>query len=92
MQVALGTERPMIPQQIDPPAQTRFRKILDRGVHEEIARLRIERVKRRLVESNARVKIIAREAGFADSTRMSIVFRRIEGISPTAYRKQRRGC
>ncbi len=25
----LGTERPMIPQQIDPPRQTRFRKILD---------------------------------------------------------------
>ena len=29
MAVALGTERPMIPQQIDPPAQTAFRKILD---------------------------------------------------------------
>lgn len=29
MQLALGTERPMIPQQIDPPAQTNFRKILD---------------------------------------------------------------
>jgi cytochrome P450 len=29
MHMALGTERPMIPQQIDPPAQTKFRKILD---------------------------------------------------------------
>jgi cytochrome P450 len=29
VQIALGTERPMIPQQIDPPAQTRYRKILD---------------------------------------------------------------
>lgn len=29
LQVALGTERPMIPQQIDPPDQTRYRKILD---------------------------------------------------------------
>ena len=28
-QMALGTERPMIPQQIDPPAQTRYRKLLD---------------------------------------------------------------
>lgn len=27
--LALGTERPMIPQQIDPPKQTRYRKILD---------------------------------------------------------------
>jgi cytochrome P450 len=31
MEIALklGTERPMIPQQIDPPAQTRYRRILD---------------------------------------------------------------
>lgn len=29
MKVLLGTERPMIPQQIDPPLQTRYRKILD---------------------------------------------------------------
>jgi len=27
--IGLGTKRPMIPQQIDPPAQTRYRKILD---------------------------------------------------------------
>jgi cytochrome P450 len=27
--LAIGTERPMIPQQIDPPRQTKFRKILD---------------------------------------------------------------
>lgn len=27
--IALGTERPMIPQQLDPPRQTRYRKILD---------------------------------------------------------------
>jgi len=29
MHIGLGTERPMIPQQIDPPAQVRYRKILD---------------------------------------------------------------
>ena len=28
-QMALGTDRPMIPQQIDPPAQTRYRRLLD---------------------------------------------------------------
>jgi len=28
-ELALGTERPMIPQQIDPPAQTKYRRILD---------------------------------------------------------------
>jgi len=35
--VGLGTQRPMIPQQIDPPAQTRYRKILD--VHFSRARV-----------------------------------------------------
>ncbi|UCE86316.1 MAG: cytochrome P450 [Deltaproteobacteria bacterium] len=29
MHMALGTERPMIPQQVDPPRQTRYRKLLD---------------------------------------------------------------
>jgi cytochrome P450 len=29
VQMQLGTERPMIPQQVDPPAQTRYRKLLD---------------------------------------------------------------
>jgi len=29
LQIALGTERPMIPQQIDPPEQTKYRKLLD---------------------------------------------------------------
>ncbi len=29
LHIALGNSRPMIPQQIDPPAQTKFRKILD---------------------------------------------------------------
>jgi cytochrome P450 len=29
LKIALGNSRPMIPQQIDPPAQTKFRKILD---------------------------------------------------------------
>ena len=29
LQLALGTDRPMIPQQIDPPEQTRYRKLLD---------------------------------------------------------------
>jgi cytochrome P450 len=33
--MALGTERPMIPQQIDPPAQTSYRKILDSQLSRE---------------------------------------------------------
>jgi cytochrome P450 len=39
-QMGLGTERPMIPQQIDPPIQTKFRKILD----PQFSRRRMQRI------------------------------------------------
>jgi len=50
MQIALGTQRPMIPQQIDPPLQTKFRKILD---------LRFNR--QRMAELEPRVRAHANE-------------------------------
>jgi cytochrome P450 len=50
MQIALGTQRPMIPQQIDPPLQTKFRKILD---------LRFNR--QRMAELEPRVRVHANE-------------------------------
>ena len=40
--MALGTERPMIPQQIDPPAQTAYRKILDSQFSRQPARQRAD--------------------------------------------------
>lgn len=47
LQLALGTERPMIPQQIDPPDQTRYRRLLDphfsrRKMEELIPPIRVE--------------------------------------------------
>ena len=57
-QMALGTERPMIPQQIDPPAQTRYRKILDPRFS-----------RKRMLEIEPAVRASAREllGSFADS-------------------------
>ncbi len=56
IQIALGTERPMIPQQIDPPSQTAYRRILD----PQFSRRRMELIEpdvrahaRRLVEAFA---------------------------------------
>jgi len=67
-----------------------FRAALGRSVGSEIARLRVERLKRRLVESDTPIKDLARENGFRDTAQMCALFRRIEGLSPSAYRRKHR--
>ena len=67
-----------------------FRSALGRTVSGEIARLRIERVKRRLVESDAPLKTLAADLGFRDDKRLCEAFRRLEGTTPGQYRSQRR--
>ncbi len=69
--------------------ERRFRAVLGRSVGEEITRLRVERAKRLLAESNMRMKRLAPEAGFRDAMQMCIVFKRVEGITPSDYRRQR---
>ena len=54
-----------------------------------MAKLRVERLKRRLVESDTPIKQLASESGFQGSTQMCAAFRRIEGTSPSAYRRSR---
>lgn len=67
-----------------------FRAALGRSIAREIARLCVERLKRRLIESDTPLASLARENGFQDTTQLCAVFRRIEGISPSAYRRNRR--
>jgi len=69
--------------------ERRFSKRLGRSVAGEITRLRVERAKRKLVETKASIKSIAREFGFADSLQMAVVFRRLEGVTPSVYRHNR---
>ena len=70
--------------------QLRFRKVLDRSIAAEIRRVRIERAKRELAQSDRRLSDIARDVGFGKSIRMYEVFRRELGVTPSEYRKQRR--
>jgi len=70
--------------------QLRFRKVLNRPIATEIRRVRIERAKRELAQSNRRLADIARDVGFGKSIRMCEVFRRELGVTPSEYRKQRR--
>jgi|GEM_PF-3016357 len=52
--------------------------------------MRIERVKRQLVETGTPLKILAGESGFADDKQMSRTFARLVGVTPGAYRRIRR--
>jgi LacI family transcriptional regulator len=68
--------------------ERRFRAVLGRSVGEEVARLRVERAKRLLAESDTPIKRLASEAGFRDAMHMCNTFKRVEGITPSAYRRQ----
>lgn len=71
--------------------QLRFKEALDRGVAEEIRRLRLSLVKRLLAHSDKLVCEIAGESGFGRTQLLNAVFRREFGMSPSEYRKQVHG-
>ena len=70
--------------------ERRFRELLDRTVMQEITRCRIERLKRRLAESDTPIKILAIDSGFNSPRVLYETFVREEGTSPSAYRAKRR--
>lgn len=71
--------------------ERRFREVLNRTVMQEITRCRLERLKRRLAESDMPIKILAQDSGFNSTRVLYETFVREEGISPSAYRAKRRG-
>lgn len=66
--------------------ERKFRTSLDRSVHDEIRRCRVEHAKRLLVVSDLPLKLIARRSGFATQERFFVVFREAAGETPHAYR------
>lgn len=70
--------------------QNYFQKTLKRPIAAEVRRVRIERAKRELAQSDRTLAAIARDVGFGLLQRLDEVFRRELGVSPGAYRKQRR--
>jgi LacI family transcriptional regulator len=71
--------------------ERKFQNCRGGTIHGEITRSRIERAKRLLAETSLLVKQVAESCGFANTRRFCEVFGRLEGISPTQYRDQRRG-
>lgn len=68
-----------------------FRKAYGCSVGAYLRWLRIARAARRLAESDSPLAEIALEAGFADQSHFSNVFRRETGVSPSAFRRAERG-
>lgn len=66
-----------------------FKKSLGRTVHDAITYLRVERVKRFLMETGEPLKTVAAACGFTDAIHLCKVFQRIEGSSPSDYRAAR---
>lgn len=69
--------------------QRRFRCVVDWPIADEIRRVRLERAKRELVQSSRGLAEIARDVGFGDRMRLTEIFRRELGVTPSSYRKQR---
>jgi LacI family transcriptional regulator len=70
--------------------ERRFREAAGVGIATEITRLRLERAKRRLLETEESMKIVARQSGFRTADHFYKVFTRVEGIPPTRFREERR--
>src|SRR5262245_25188711 len=69
--------------------QNYFRKAIQRPIATEIRRVRIERAKRELAQSDRTLDAIARDVGFGTIQRRYEEFRRELGIAPGEYRLQR---
>jgi LacI family transcriptional regulator len=65
----------------------RFHDALNRSPHEEILRVRLERTKRLLDESDFTLEHIAGLSGFQHSEYLSVAFKRETGTTPGEYRR-----
>jgi len=68
--------------------ERKFRKILKRGMSQEIRHAHMERAKGLLGDTEISMQLVAERAGFSNSRHLCVVFRQETGMTPTAYRRQ----
>ena len=71
--------------------ESRFRRIIGHTPHEEIVRVRTERAKQLLSETELSVSVIAQRTGFRHAEYLSVAFKKQTGLSPREYRLGFRG-
>jgi LacI family transcriptional regulator len=69
--------------------QQRMKQVMGRTIHQEIQRVRLDRAKDLLVNSDLAVKQVAKQSGFASVQYMTRVFRAGTGETPASYRRRR---
>src|SRR5439155_25473468 len=69
--------------------QQRMKQLIGRTIHQEIQRVRLQRVRELLTSSRLTIKQIARESGFASVQYMTRVFHAATGETPARYRWRR---
>jgi LacI family transcriptional regulator len=68
--------------------EARFKRVLGRTPHEELVRLRVERAKELLRETDLPLKSIAYRIGARHVEYLSVMFRRAAGETPGDYRRR----
>jgi LacI family transcriptional regulator len=71
--------------------ERRMKALFGRSLKSEITRVRLESAKLLLQETNLKVSQIAARSGFNESKYFCEVFRMVEGMTPTMYRKRYQG-
>ena len=71
--------------------ERRFRKVLGRSMLQEIQRVRIERARHLLAETDLPIRAVAEGSGFSTQQRLAVVFRHVTGEPPMVYRQRSRG-
>lgn len=71
---------------------SRFMSIVGRTAHAEILRVKLDRVKQLLVETDLPLSIIADRAGFSYVEYLSVAFKRELGVSPGEFRRVNAGA
>lgn len=68
--------------------ERRFRRLLGRSVLEEIHKARTEAAANLLIDTHLPVSAVARQAGFTSARQLDVIFGRLKGTTPTAFRRQ----
>lgn len=67
--------------------EVKFRKVLGRSPHQEIQRVRIDRARRLILETELSMREIARRSGFGGMVQLSATFKKATGQAPSALRR-----
>lgn len=70
--------------------ERRFKQWLGRTPHDQLLRVKIDRVKTMLATTDLPLAVVAERTGFEHTEYLSVVFKRVTGLRPSAYRARHR--